>query len=215
MPISLELIQQKLNCRISTLDSGFDRHVVKRSHTRRLDRFALQEGYVSALWQAWCAFCRELLICSAQGATTARGAVIASPYTVHSEMEIAFIARQLANGNVVRTIRPLLGSHQEHTWGDLGKLNSVVSGLGCGNAPQVLTALSACLRIEDLQLCRNASAHIGKSTIQEIKKARVRYLDTRMQHPSDMMYWVDPGSSHFLWKSWIEEIELSSQLAVQ
>ncbi|QFT62722.1 hypothetical protein FIU91_07260 [Roseivivax sp. THAF30] len=215
MPILLETAQRKLSRRLQTLDSGFNRNVSKRSTARTVDRFALQEGYVSSLWQAWCSFCRELMISSALGATTANGVLVASSHTSRSEMEIAYIAKQLAYGNPIRSIRPLTGSHQEHTWGDLGRLNNVVSGMGCSNASQVLTALSACLRTEDLQLCRNASAHIGKSNLQAVRSARVRYLNTKMQHPSDMMHWIDPNSRHFLWKSWIDEVELSSQIAVQ
>ena len=214
MPTSLEAIRQKLKQRILVLDSAFDRHLIEPVVVQRVDKFALQEGYVSALWQTWCSFCRDLLICSAQGAVTRAGNTTTSPFFGRSEMENAFVAKQLSQNNHVNAIRPLVGSHQEHTWGDLSKMNLVASGIGCSNSGEIFSGLSACLRIEDLQLCRNASAHISRSTIHGVRTARVRYQDTAFRHPTDMMMWVDPNSSDFLWKSWIDEIDLASELSI-
>ncbi len=214
MPTSLDVIQKKLNRRLSVLDSGFDRHLIEPVAVQRVDKFALQEGYVSALWQAWCGFCRELLIQSAQGSITRSGIVTTSPHSGLGEMEIAYVAKRLSNNVAVNRIRPLTGSHQEHTWGDLSKLNLVASRIGCSNSSSILSGFSACLRIENLQLCRNASAHISVATIQGVKASMVRYQNTNITHPSDMMTWVDPTSSDFLWKSWIDEIRLASEFAV-
>ncbi|MBM2294364.1 hypothetical protein JQX09_20785 [Sulfitobacter pseudonitzschiae] len=215
MPISLDALQYKLQRRLKVLDSGFDRHVLNPVAVRQADKFALQEGYVSALWQAWCSFCRELIIHSAMGAITRSGAITTSPHNALREMEIAYVAKRLSNGDPLNNIRPLIGSHQEHTWGDLSKVNLVASGIGCSNGGSILAGLSACDRIDDLQLCRNASAHISKSTLQRVKDSKVRYLNNSFRHPSDMICWVDPSSSDFLWKSWIDDIELAADLAVQ
>jgi hypothetical protein len=215
MPTSLNTIRLKLQRRVAVLDSGFERHIIQPFVLRHVDRFALQEGFVSALWQAWCSFCRELLIHSSQGAITSNGHNTTSPHSALGEMEVAYVAKRISSNLPVNSIRPLIGSHQEHTWGDLTKLNAVASGIGCSNANFILTGLSACVRIEDLQLCRNASAHITRSTLQEVKASRVRYQNTFLQHPSDMIMWVDPMSSDFLWKSWVEEIELASEFAIE
>lgn len=215
MPISLEALRGKLQRRLLVLDSGFDRHVVDPVAILRADKFALQEGYVSALWQAWCNFCRELLIQSTKGAVTSSGTTTTSPHIALSEREIAYVAKRLSNNLAINSIRPLIGSHQEHTWGDLSKLNLVASNIGCSNAASILASLSACLRIEDLQLCRNASAHIAKSTLQDVRQSMVRYQNTSFKHPSDMIIWVDPSSSDFLWKSWIDEIELAADFAIR
>ena len=214
MTISLKSVQLKLRCRLRTLDSAFERQLLDPVAKHRVDRFAIQEGYISALWQAWCAFCRELLICSVQGATTKSGNITTSPHAALDEMEIAFVAKQLSNNGQINQIRSLTGNHQEHTWGDLSKMHLVVSSIGCSNANLILTALSVCLRVKDLQLCRNASAHISKSTLREVRASRIRYLDTKLRHPSDMMYWVDPENKDFLWKSWIEELDIASEFAI-
>lgn len=214
MTISLEVVQLKLVRRLKHLDRGFERQLLAPKLDHLMDRFALQEGYVSALWQAWCSFCRELLVGSSLGARTAGGTVTTSPHSARHEMEIAFIAKQLSKQRNITTITQLQGSHQEHTWGALDKLNLVVPNIGCSNSSTISSAMSVCLRIADLQICRNASAHITKTSFQLIQTSKVRYMDTKLMHPSDMMYWVDPSTDDFLWKSWIEEMELASSFAI-
>ena len=217
MTASLEFVRLKLRRRLRTLDSGFERQLLDPVAKRRIDKFAIQEGHISALWQAWCVFCRELLIYSVQGATTTSGTITTSPHTALDEMEIAFVAKQLSHRRPrpVNQIRPLTHNRNEHTWGDLGSMHRVVSRIGCSNMNSIRVALSVCSRVKDLQLCRNASAHINKSSLQDVRGSMVRYLDTKLRHPSDMMYWVDPDNNDFLWKSWIEELEIAAEFAIQ
>lgn len=134
MPISLDSIRSKLNQRVSVLDSGFDRHLINPVVRRQIDKFALQEGYVSALWQAWCGFCRDLLIHSVRGGITRSGVFTTSPHSGLGEMEIAYVAKKLSRNEPINTIKPLVGGHQEHTWCDLSKLNLIASGIGCSNS---------------------------------------------------------------------------------
>jgi hypothetical protein len=213
MPILLEAVRRRLISRISVLDRAFDRHAVAGVR-RRTDRSAMQEGLVSAIWQAWCAFCRETILASALGTTTSAGAPVSSPYVGRTEMEVCYVARQLALKVPVTTIKALGGRHMEPTWGDLGKLNLIVAGIACSNQAQLLSAFGAALGLKDLQLCRNASAHLHKGTIAEVAAARVKYQDTRFVHPSDAVFWVDPSTKDYLWKTWIDEITLVSTLAV-
>src|SRR3546814_1022015 len=67
MATSLDATYCKLRSRLRVLDSAFERHLFVPSKTRRIDRFALQEGLISGLWQSWCAFCRSTVIGSARG----------------------------------------------------------------------------------------------------------------------------------------------------
>ncbi|WP_300584174.1 hypothetical protein, partial [Marivita sp.] len=56
---------------------------------------------------------------------------------------------------------------------------------------------------------------LSKSTIQLVRASRVRYLNSSFKHPSDMMIWIDPNNSDFLWKSWGDEIKLAADFATQ
>jgi hypothetical protein len=213
MPISLEAVRCRLSSRIQTLDRVFERYAILKLQ-KRLDRSAMQEGLVSALWQSWCAFCRETMIASASGTTTSLGATVTSPYLGRSEMEIAYVARELAFNRAVRRVVALSGRHLEPTWGDLKKLNLIAAGLHSSNQPQLLSAFGAGIAIGDLQLCRNVSAHLNKGGLSEISAARVRYRDTKFVHPSDVIFWVDPHTNDYLWKTWVDEILILSELAI-
>ncbi|WP_404933716.1 hypothetical protein [Nitratireductor sp. L15S-10] len=205
----------KLQRRVRALDSGFDRQIHTPFFQRRVDRFSLQEGFVSAIWQTWCAFCRDLLICSTQGATTKNGQITQSPYSSLTMLEIAYLAKEFSHSRNPKKVKPLSGSHLEHTWGDISKINIVANGLKCSNLQSILNAISLCNRITDLQLCRNASAHLSKDSLISVKKAKVRYSENKFEHPSDMIKWIDPSNNNFLWKSWIEEIEIAAEFAIQ
>lgn len=215
MPIFLENSRKRLIIRLQILDSAFDRHIVAPNYNRSLDKFSLQEGYVSALWQSWCRFCRELLIYSAQGAITHGGTPTSSPYSGRSEMEISYVAKQISLRKSVTCIKSLSASYQEHTWGDVNKALMVAAGIGCTNNNDILQGISGCSRIKDLQVCRNASAHICADTINEVNLAKVRYLDNSFKHPSDMISWIDPATRDFLWKSWVDEMDLASDFAIR
>lgn len=196
------------------LDGAFDRHVVLPSNRRRIDRFAFQEGLVSALWQSWCAFCRSTLIGSAQGIISESGHQVTSPYAGRLEVEIAYVAKLLSQGNQVSVVRALQSSHLEPTWGDLAKANLIASGINSTNQAQLLSAFGIGLAIRDLQLCRNASAHLHKDLLTQVNAAKVRYTETKFFHPSDLIYWVDPATKDFLWKTWVDEMEVISQYAI-
>lgn len=167
MPILLDAVHRRLSKRLKTLDRVFERYSVA-SLPRRIDRSAIQEGLISALWQSWCGFCRDTMMACATGATTTSGTAVASPFAAHSELEIAFIASQLSNRRNIGTVRPLAGHHLEPTWGDVTKLNLIANGMNTTNKAQLVGAFSAALSLQDLQLSRNASAHLSTSAIAGI-----------------------------------------------
>lgn len=213
MPILLENVRRKLILRIGVVNGAFNRLVSNRHHRVRIDRFVLQEGLVSHLWQAWGIFCRETVISSAQGCQTASGAMTASPYSGRSESELAFVAKQIANGNRVTIIRSL-PSHAEPTWGDISKLAIISAGLNTSNSGNLLAGFGTPITLKDLQTCRNAGAHITRDRFIDIRAAGVRYLSNQFQHPSDMIFWEDPVTRDFLWRSWIDEMEFASSQVI-
>src|SRR3546814_20235510 len=87
--------------------------------------------------------------------------------------------------------------------------------LPISNQAQLLTAFGGGFAIKDLQLCRNASAHLTKDLLRDVNAAKVRYSETRAAHPSDLMFWVDPATKDFLWKSWLDEILLIAGHAIR
>lgn len=213
MPISLESLQTKLAARVSTLNSAFDRSIVSRGATRRVDRHALQEGLISALWQSWGGFCRATILHSASGNATVAGVAVTSPYAGRPDAEIAWIAKRLAEQAGVANIRALTAMREEPTWGDVTKLNLITAGMPTSNQSTLVSSFSAPVSLKDLQLCRNANAHINRDLLAELNRARVRYSRTMLHHPSDFMTWIDPISGDYVWRLWVDEIIAVSQLA--
>lgn len=214
MPISLEQIRKKFFQRINIADGAFERHVVSPALSYRMDKNALQEGLLSNLWQSWNLFCRDILIASAQGANTTAGVLTTSPYAGLTVPEIAFVSRRLSRNENVGTIKPLLGRHLEPTWGDPVKINRISIGIGASNSGSLASAFGGVILVSDLQICRNACAHLNLDSLALVSAARVRYDDTSLRHPSDMMFWSDPSTKDFVWKSWIDEMMLTANFAV-
>jgi len=214
MPTSLDGIRTKFMRRIAVVDSAFDRQLTLARRGFRSDRFALQEGIISQLWQYWCAFCRDIVIASTKGASTRSGIQTTSPYAANSDPEIAFVAKQLASQKNVTTVKPLSGSHLEPTWGDIKKMNLILNGMGCSNGAAMTSAFGAGTLIIDLQTCRNACAHLNLDNIKKVNSFSNRYNMTNTQHPSDVIFWIDPATNDFAWRSWIVEMDVISDLAV-
>ena len=179
----------------------------------RPDRFALQESLISSLWQAWCSFCPETLIGSARGIATRSGQTT-SPHVGRLEMEVAYVARELAQKRAVVTVKLLPARYLEPTWGDLSKISLIATGMGSSNQAHLISAFGSEIAIIQLQLCRNASAHMNKETAADVTAAQVRYSETRFAHPSDVMFWIDPTTKDYLWRTVIEGIGVISDLAV-
>ena len=215
MPTSLNKFYSKLVARTAYLDKAFDRHTVVRAKKQKIDRYAIQEGLVSALWQAWCQYCRKVVLHSVKGAVTLSGSTTTCAHSGLSDLEIFFLAKQLGNKANITKIKAIKGNYQEPTWGDAVKLNLIVNGMGTSNSSDLVQAFSACLLLKDLQLCRNASAHISQDLIQSVAGAKVRYVSTDFRHPSDLIFWIDPANQSYLWKSWISEMRLVAQLAIK
>ncbi|MEM1040399.1 MAG: hypothetical protein AAGI12_13125 [Pseudomonadota bacterium] len=214
MPISLEQLNGKLLQRIQVVDNAFERHVASPALKYRVDKNALQAGLISFLWQSWSDFCREVILGSVQGAVTKSGQQTTSPHSARTSAEIAFVAKQLANSHPVNQVRTLSGRHVEPSWGDPAKLNLITTGIGVSNAPSLSSAFGVLSQVEDLRLCRNACAHTNRESLSQLASTRVRYGDTKLHHPSDMMFWSDPATNDFAWKAWVDEMACVAEFAI-
>lgn len=214
MTVYFKSVHDILVQRISRLDCAFDRHFLSIEGKKNIDKFAFQEGLISAMWQSWGAFCKDLLFGSIRGGETIHGQHITHPqYSTLTDYELFYIANVLScNQNVtqIKSAKP----QGEATWGDVGKLGHIFTSLNTPNAQNISVAVASSVLIKDLQTVRNANAHITPHTISTINAAKVRYSNTKYRHPSDVIFWVEPQSNQFLWKSWVDEIQLISSAMI-
>lgn len=231
---------RKLKRRLSKLDNSFERLVLKPGLTtnaeatvvvgagataavaaatgpgpaRSIDRIYLQEGLISGLWQTWCIFCREVLMGSLTGGVTTKGVNVTSIYSTYSDRELVNICRKFADNKPLGTVNPV-AAHVEMTWGDKSKLHPMITLFAPQNQATLLSALSGVYYLVDLQKIRNANAHITSFTMSDVISCKVRYSDTKFRHPSDSMYWIDPVTRDYLWKTWVEEMEIVAELMAE
>ena len=125
MSKNLEIIRRRLCLRLRYMDATFDRQLRSPSFTQRRERYAFQDGLISALWQSWCIFCRAILMASASGTNTKGGKPITSPYLHLSESQLAYVMRQLSLGEQIRTVKSLKGMYLEPAWGGVQIFQSV------------------------------------------------------------------------------------------
>lgn len=161
-------------------------------------------------------YCRTIIFGSLTDGLTVNGNRVSSTYSNLTDRELVFLAQKASQGSNLATITVRSAPpHIEMTWGDAIKLNPVITAFSPSNAAVLLSGLGTVSFLLDLQKFRNANAHITSFTIGEVKNAQVRYTHTKFRHPSDTMFWIDPQTNDYLWKSWIEEIELISEAMAQ
>ena len=191
---------------------------LQRSEEKRIDRYARNEGLISALWQFWNYFSRSVIISSALGTQTASGVVISSSLSHLSEHQLLAVCRSVAIGNPpknTQNIQPLRGNHLEPTWGDAGKINKIVNFIWPTNANNLLFGFGLRRISLDLQTVRNACAHISADRSNDINRLQLKYSNTHYSHPSEVLFWTDPSTGNEAWQVWIDELKLSANFIVR
>jgi len=215
MTVSFKSVHDMLVQRVSRLDCAFDRHFLSIENKKNIDKFAFQEGLISAMWQSWGTFCKDLLFGSIRGGETIHGQHITIPqYSNLTDCELFYVAKVLSSNQNLTQIKSAKPQN-ELTWGDVDKLGAIFTALNTPNAQNISIAVASSVLIKDLQSVRNANAHITPHTISTLNLAKVRYSNTKFRHPSDTMFWVEPQSNDFLWKSWVDEIKLISGIMIE
>jgi hypothetical protein len=171
------------------------------------------EGLVSTLWQHWSLFCRRVVFSSALGCITRSGTVIA-PCVAPTQWErVSYVALRVYAGANVHPAVVNTNLKREPTWGDVKRVQNIVTVLSPGNAAQLVNCLGSVSRGPiDVQLVRNASAHRNAQTFAAVKSLNVYYNATRIRHPVEAVTWVDPASGDFAFMAWIDEMRLLGDL---
>ena len=201
--------------RINLISSALGRASLQRVKERRVDRYARNEGLISALWQFWNNFSRNAIIHSALGTTTASGMRTSSRFSNLSESQLLSVCRAVARREQVPSnIKPLSGSHLEPTWGDDGKIQLIVNFIMPTNYSSLVSGFGIRTTSLDIQTVRNACAHISVDKMNDIRSMQTKYANTHYNHPSDVLFWIEPSTGNELWQVWIDELKVSAAAVV-
>lgn len=217
MNMCLHNCKKKLDIRLKTIDSCFDRMLRSSAINRKrnISKIVHNDGLVSYLWQSWSYFCKDIIISSVKGSITEGGLPTTSEYSQLDIRQIITLAKLFAQGKPCPEQIKLSNEWSDAVWGDLNKINLIISGLTISNGETLLSAFGTMQEIKSLQVCRNACAHINPYTINKVKELRFNYSETKIKHPADMMFWVSPATGEYLWKCWIEEISLAAEFSIK
>ena len=203
-----------LDIRIKRLNYLFDREILPNKNKKRVYKNAICEGAISSLWQTWCFFCRSVVVNSIKGFTDDSGIQVTSPYSNLNEGQIISLSLKFCRGEKIPANITSANGWVDLAWGDPMKLNKIINGAGMTNKENLLSSFGAINHLRSLQVSRNACSHISKYTINQMSDLKVFYNGNYTMHPCDVMFWIDPDTEQYLWKSWIDEMDIISSLAI-
>ena len=213
-PAGLQHLLGRFHKRLTLVESAFSDHIVSRPvPLRHRDRMFL-DGLISITWQYWCRFCRQLVLASALGCQTRRGATLVPSVSPPIWQRVSYVAIRAANGKPILPNKTESLLRREPTWGDVAKLPLIVSGLAPQNGPILINTFGSVTQGPvHLQIVRNASAHLNEETHREILNLRPFYNPQSVRHPTDVTVWTEPVSQDYAFISWVDDMRLISDLA--
>lgn len=216
--MNLEQIERKLLARLERIGE----HVLNFSVSADLGRtgekeWMYLEGLASSLWQVWGHFCRDVVMFSATGCSTASGNVLNPSVTPANWERVSYIAMQLkGRGNPIVSGKTNSTLRFEPTWGDVGVLATVIPATNPFNKNQLLSAFGLGVQIGHLQKVRNATAHRNRETMRNVLNLVHLYnLSRPPRHPIEALYWVDVATGDYAINAWADEMRKIASVAVQ
>jgi len=213
--LALDSLSRQLERRLNAIQGAIDRSLTAPASPPKLDRWALQDGFISHAWQAWGVFCRELIIQSALGVPTAANLATGSPHAGRPVGELAWIGMRAAKGDAFHNVQTIRGSYQEPTWGDGAKFQQIATAFQLVNEQTILSGvLSAGRIVRHMQIIRNASAHTNSETLAEVRSLAPFYITVPIRMPGDAIFWADPNSGDFIYRFWTSRLIAAARQAV-
>lgn len=163
---------------------------------------------VSETWQAWCLFCRAVILKSCQGAVTRSGNLVNPRTTENSWQRIAYEIQQHAKGLTPRARSRVRFQRHEPTWGDQNLLLRAIPGLAPHNSASLISGFGLSLNgPRHLQHVRNACAHLTPESINQVKNLTIYYRGASLSDPIDILWWIDPTTQTDAFYQWLDDME--------
>lgn len=185
-----------------------------RTNLKRWEFNYLTEVLISDIWQAWCNFCRELILSSCRGTIARNGQLVNKRFGDNSLQRIGYEAKQAnynhnvtANGHLNFMIR------NEPTWGDLNSIIRIVQRLQPSNFNNLVTTFGSFTEPKNLQKVRNACAHKNKETITDISTLSITYNFSKLSYATDLAWKMKNNTNAFAIDIWLYEVNKIADLA--
>lgn len=174
------------------------------------------EGALSDAWQAYCDFVREICVISSLGCTTVDGLVCAPSVVPLNWERVSYIALRAAKNHSVVSGNTNYEKWKEPTWGDVDKIDAILTALGMVNSGTIRSSLlSGAKGPKHCQLVRNACAHKNDQTLKVVIDLAVQYLAHPIWIPSEAATWRDSVTKRPAFLEWIDDMRTNALNAVQ
>lgn len=172
----------------------------------QLRRWREAEGLLSFTWQAWCGFCRGVLIESCNGTITRSGVPAVGKAPGLTSGRIAYVAKAISRGDPIKPAKEL-ASHQEPTWGDRQIVLDCARHFQVSNEGNLeLGLLLETRAAEDMRIVRNAAAHLSDTGMKSVQALSAFYTGGKLRHPTDFLFWNDNETGDVAFLVWISDL---------
>lgn len=150
----------------------------------------LTETLISDLWQAWCNFCKAIVLVSCRGTINRSNVVIPKLNRDNSRLRILYeVSRNKISQSISTNGHINFKAHHDITWGDINSLIKAINYLSPNNKNDLISSFGSAPILKELQIIRNCMAHKNKDTIDECKNLSNNY--NSIKTPTEIVWSID------------------------
>ena len=175
----------------------------------------LTETLVSDLWQAWCLFCRKVVINSCQGTKTRSNIILpALSLPDISTVRLLYKVSRNRKGFSISTNGHLnFQGHHDITWGDSNSLIQAITYLNPVNKNNLISAFGSSNISKHIQDTRNFCAHKNKGTLDNCLTFNSDYDFSRIKSPIEIIWSTHNDTNEYAIIAWIYYCQLMADFA--
>lgn len=195
--------------------SAISTELFKVSDTNAKRDFIFASGILNFLWQSWNRYWRTFWLCYLLGGEDfKKNKIFAIPSLLNkSEAEAIYYTLYIL-GKRDRPSGSISGSFQEPTWGDINVIIRIASQVSLPGTQidtikiNVLNALSILGdTLKHFQIVRNASVHLDKYNIDNIKNDVVpHYTISKFKYPTEILYAKELRTNKIAYQHWADDL---------
>ena len=195
--------------------SGISTELFKVCNANVKRDFIFASGILNFLWQSWNRFWRTFWLCYLLGGEDFRkNKIFAVPSLLNrSEAEAIYYTLYIL-GKRSSPFGSILGSFQEPTWGDMNVIINIANQVNLPGTQintikiNVLNALSVLGDTpKHFQIVRNASIHLDKDNINNIKIDVVPYYTIgKFKYPTEILFAKELKTNKIAYQHWVDDL---------
>lgn len=168
--------------------------LVNRHNLTKWEFSYLTETLISDLWQAWCNFCKAIVLISCRGTINRRNVLIPKLNRDNSRVRILYeVSRNKISKPITSNGHNNFKAYQDITWGDITLIINAINYLSPNNKNDLISSFGSVPILKELQIVRNCMAHKNKDTIDDCKNLSNVYR--AIKSPNQIVWSIDSNEN--------------------